>query len=240
MSSSLNARLVRGRQPLSAVLARNADPGEPRVEEHALQLSIVRDRGQLFARRSSPACVNSVRSSTGRRLARIQARARAGGSCSTSSTRRLVRSRAALMPRQPSAARRAWRGAGDGRPACRRSARFSVTRRRKRWRSCSKVTPIPPWICTQSCTSSAPYSPDERLRRAAELGGVGLRAGRDGRRRRVADRVARLEPRLHVGEAVLQLLVRRERPAERVALERPLDRHVERGLHRADRLGSSA
>ena len=77
---------------------------------------------------------------------------------------------------------------------------------------------------------------DEGLGGAGELGGVRVaRRHRDGRG--VADGVARLEPRLHVGEAVLQRLVRRQRPAERVAVEGPLDGHVERRLHRADRLG---
>ena len=77
---------------------------------------------------------------------------------------------------------------------------------------------------------------DVRLGRARELGGVG-RAGGDRGGGVVADGVARLEPRLHVGEAVLERLVRRERAAERVAVEGPLDGHVEGGLHRADRLG---
>ena len=60
------------------------------------------------------------------------------------------------------------------------------------------------------------------------------RATRQPRRRGIGDGVARFEPGLHVGEAMLQRLVRRERPAEGVPVERPLDRHLERTLHRAD------
>ena len=48
--------------------------------------------------------------------------------------------------------------------------------------------------------------------------------------------MAGLEPRLHVGEAVLELLVRRQRPSERVAVEGPLEGHVEGGLHGSDGL----
>ena len=52
----------------------------------------------------------------------------------------------------------------------------------------------------------------------------------------VGEAVPDLEPRLHVGEAVLELLVRRERPSERVAVERPVHRDLERLVHRADHL----
>ena len=62
---------------------------------------------------------------------------------------------------------------------------------------------------------------------AHELAGVGGPVGHRGRRG-VADGVAGLEPGLHVGEAVLERLVRGQRTAERVAVERPLDGHVER------------
>ncbi len=77
---------------------------------------------------------------------------------------------------------------------------------------------------------------DERRRGG---GGVGRDriVGRDGQRRGVGDRVRRFEPRLHVGEAMLERLVRRQRTTERVAIEGPLDGHVERRLHRTDRLG---
>ena len=95
---------------------------------------------------------------------------------------------------------------------------------------------MPPWSCTQSCSSTEPYSPDVRHRHARQLPASARRLG-DRRRRRVGDGVARFQPRLHVGEAMLQRLVRRERAAEGVAVERPLDRHVERALHRADAFG---
>ena len=75
--------------------------------------------------------------------------------------------------------------------------------------------------------SSAPYSPMNALA-ALTSSPASARPSADGRRGRVADGVAGLEPRLHVGEAVLERLVRGERPAERVAVERPLDGHVER------------
>ena len=77
---------------------------------------------------------------------------------------------------------------------------------------------------------------DVRLGRTEQLSGVG-RARLAAAQARVADGVARLEPGHHVGEPVLQRLVRRQRSAEGVPVERPLDRHVEPGLHRPDRLG---
>jgi len=43
------------------------------------------------------------------------------------------------------------------------SVRSSVCRRRKRWRSCSKVTPMPPWSCTQSWISSVACGPIHAL-----------------------------------------------------------------------------
>ena len=54
--------------------------------------------------------------------------------------------------------------------------------------------------------------------------------------RDVGDRVTRFEPHLHVGEAVLDLLIRRQRPAEGVPVERPVEREVERDLRRAHHL----
>ena len=109
-------------------------------------------------------------------------------------------------------------------------------RRRKKWRSCSNVTPIPPWIWTQSWPSSVPYSPMKADAAMAESRRDRI-AGRRRHCRRVGDRVGCLEPGLHVGEAMLERLVRRQRTTERVAIEGPLDGHVERRLHRADRLG---
>ena len=50
----------------------------------------------------------------------------------------------------------------------------------------------------------------------------------------VGDRMGCFEPGLHVGEAMFEGLVRRERTTERVAIEGPLDGHVERRLHRPD------
>ena len=102
--------------------------------------------------------------------------------------------------------------------------------------SCSKVRPMPPWICTQSWRSSDPYCADEGLGRTGQLAGLG-RSGGHRLGRHVADGVAGLEPGLHVGEPVLQLLVGGEGPSERVAVERPLDGHVQCELHGADRLG---
>ena len=69
----------------------------------------------------------------------------------------------------------------------------------------------------------------EQLRR---VGGAGSEGGGGG----VAHGVTRLEPGLHVGEPVLELLVGGQGTTERVAVERPLDGHVEGRLHGPDRL----
>ena len=54
-------------------------------------------------------------------------------------------------------------------------------------------------------------------------------------RRHGRERVARFEPHLHVGEPMLEVLVRRERTSERVAVEHPLEREVEHRLRRRRR-----
>ena len=122
---------------------------------------------------------------------------------------------------------RGRRCAGGARRACRRARGSTVRRRRKRCRSCSKVTPMPPWSCTQSCSELGAVVADVGLRRADQLGGLGGARRRPRRPPASLMRVAGLEPHLHVGEAVLERLVGGERPAERVAVERPLDGHVE-------------
>ena len=96
---------------------------------------------------------------------------------------------------------------------------------------------MPPCSWTQSCSELGAVLADVGLGRARPARPASGAPAADGRGGGVADRVARLEPRLHVGEAVLERLVRGQRPAERVPVERPLDGHVERGLHGADRLG---
>ena len=78
---------------------------------------------------------------------------------------------------------------------------------------------------------------DVRLGRARQLAGVGGSAGGSAAVAASLIGMAGLEPGLHVGEPVLELLVGRQRPAERVPVERPLHGHVEGGLHGADRLG---
>jgi hypothetical protein len=75
---------------------------------------------------------------------------------------------------------------------------------------------------------------DVRLGRADQFGGVGV-AVRHGGTGGVAAGMARLEPHEHVGEPVLEGLIRRQRPPERVAVERPFDGHVEGRLHGTDR-----
>ncbi|MCY1377194.1 hypothetical protein D9M69_647510 [compost metagenome] len=49
--------------------------------------------------------------------------------------------------------------------------------------------------------------------------------------------VARFEPHLHVCEAMLECLIRREWAAERVAVEGPLHGEVEDSVEQSDRLG---
>ena len=68
-----------------------------------------------------------------------------------------------------------------------------------------------------------------------ELSGIRGTAG-NSERRGVAHGMARLEPGLHVGESMLQLLIGSQRPSKRVPRERPVDSHVERCLHRPDGL----
>src|SRR3546814_15626994 len=62
------------------------------------------------------------------------------------------------------------------------------------------------------------FRSDEGLGRARQLGGLGGPGG-DSRSGLVAHCVSALEPRLHVGEAVLQRLVRGERTTEGVRSE---------------------
>ena len=126
--------------------------GEAGVEEHALHLAVARDRGQLLLVGALVAEGHQGRPDGLQVGSRIHARARARKASSVSS---LVGAHAGLLlgldevGEAPAVLAR----------ACRSSARFTVCRRRKRWRSCSKVTPMPPCICTQSWSSSAPYWP---------------------------------------------------------------------------------
>ena len=207
-------------------------PARPASNSRPLQLPVVGDLGQLLL--VGPVVAEHApprgSASAGSRLARIHVRARSRKlvTSSTSSVlmphlrRSLVRLDRDADPLRCSAGV-PYRGAVD------------VTRRRKKWMSCSKVRPIPPWIWTQSCTQLRAVVADEGLGRTDQLAGVG-RSGGHGRGGRVADGVRGLEPGLHVGEPVLELLVGGERSPERIAVERPLDGHVQRALHGADRL----
>ena len=97
------------------------------------------------------------------------------------------------------------RGGGRARRSrrCRRGSGRSPAAARRRSRRCNALAAL---------TSSAALRRTRGRPRSAASSLIG---------------VARLEPRLHVGEAVLERLVRGQRPAERVAVERPLDGHVE-------------
>ena len=91
--------------------------------------------------------------------------------------------------------------------------------------SCSQVTPMPPWSWTQSWIISVAWSPRYDLaalttRRASGPSSCTARAA-------VGDAVAGLEPHLHVGEAVLERLVRGQGPAEGVAVAQVLERELE-------------
>ena len=67
-----------------------------------------------------------------------------------------------------------------------------------------------------------------------ELRAVGLAERIEGGR--IGDAMADLDPRLHVGRTVLQLLVRRQRSAEGVPVEHPLHGDLKGLFHRADHL----
>ena len=103
--------------------------------------------------------------------------------------------------------------------------------------SCSKVTPMPPWSWTHSCSSSEPYCPMNALAALAR------RSRRRARRPPPPRRPGRLmawlawSQRVHVGVPVLERLVGRQRASEGVPVEGPLHGHVEGGLHDADGLG---
>ena len=115
------------------------------------------------------------------------------------------------------------------------TARFTAARRSYRWRSCSHVTAIPPWSCTHSLRMSHRWSPGHvRLRHADVASGVRTRRAARLRPPRSAHPLAASSAEQHVGEAVLQRLVRRERTAERPAVREVLERHrvhVVEGTH---------
>ena len=71
----------------------------------------------------------------------------------------------------------------------------------------------------------------------ADNAGVG-RTGGDGGHRRGRGGPACLQPHLHVGEAVFEGLVGRQRPAEGVPVQRPRDGEVEHRLQNADDFGA--
>ena len=79
------------------------------------------------------------------------------------------------------------------------------------------------------------------LRRVRKRGvRIGTRRARsNGRGGLVTDGVAGFEPRLHVGEPVLERLVRRQRAPERIPVQRPLDGEVEHRFYDADHLGTT-
>src|SRR5256885_13295851 len=140
-------RLMRGREALTAVLPRYADTGEPGVEEAPLDLAVMRDVGQLLllgnelerADHALRRCGAEVRTDprSGSRPERLDVfDLWLAHWCAPSSTMSAIRCRCSA-----------------GVPS---SARSTVSRRTNKCRSCSNVTPIPPCICTQSCTSSAP------------------------------------------------------------------------------------
>ena len=139
-------------QALAAVLPGDADPGQAAVEEHALQLAAAGDPGQLLlvgAERADHAAV-PVSCGRGGMLAASHVRAR-WVKVSTSSMSVVIAHQSAFLRLEE---------VGDAGRMLRRGHRrvgaSVVTRRRNRCRSWSKVTPMPPWSCTQSCISSGP------------------------------------------------------------------------------------
>ena len=150
--------LVCGCQALATVGARDADAGQAAVEQHALELAVAGDRGPfgLFvATESLPPQLLQGDLPKGGPDVRPGPVPKALEILDVLGAWRLLggdRAHAATASRASSRAAIRWRWSA-GVPI---TARSTVRRRRNRWRSCSNVTPIPPCICTQSCTSSAP------------------------------------------------------------------------------------
>ncbi len=116
---------------------------------------------------------------TRRRTASLQSRARVAAASGLRRSKPLsARGMLSLQPRarpQPKLVDGLWRGEVMPRPriiVAMRSrdrsgvpyiARLTVARRRYRWMSCSHVTPMPPWSCTQSCNISVASDPMKLL-----------------------------------------------------------------------------
>ena len=148
--------LVLGAEAQAAVLGREADPGEPAVPQRALQLTL-----DVPTRSSTRSLADAVAESGGM-LSASQARARSRKSSTGSrppAAVLLVVAGALTTPR-PAGGRRCARRARSG---CRGRSGSTVARRRYRWRSCSQVTPMPPWSWTQSWISSVAWGPTQTL-----------------------------------------------------------------------------
>ena len=175
------------------------------------------------ARSASKSKTRGVEELRGSRFVSIHARARARN-CSTSSTA----VSAHTAPISTSVHRRSsW---CSGVPY---TARFTVARRSYRWRSCSHVMAIPPWSCTHSPRMSTDARATYAFATLTSRRACGRRSAH-GFGRCLGASLRGLEREQHVGEAVLQRLVRRERTAERPAVREVLERHrvhVVEGTH---------
>ena len=198
-------------QPLAAVLDGEAEAGEPPVEEQSAA-------GAGPARPSRPPRpAGRCSSPSGRRGMTSASQAAPASRKASTSSMAVVWPRPSLAPSQPDRPRPPARG---GRGASRTGTRSSTTRRRYRWRSWSQVTPMPPWNWTQSWRIAGRMVADVGLGHADQLGGASGDPLSTARAAAPARGVGGLEPHLHVGEPVLERLVRDQRPAERVAVRR--------------------
>src|SRR5581483_7424715 len=139
-------RLVRRREALAAVGTRHADPGEAGVEEPALHLPVVGDGGELLLPRDAPEPHRHLRGEG------LEVRTHPGARPLPEAldVLDLVGAHAASSCCRKSVIRcRCCAGVPN-------SARSTLSRRRKRCRSCSYVSPIPPCSWKQSWRSSAP------------------------------------------------------------------------------------
>ena len=110
-----------------------------------------------------------------------------------------------------------------GAPGAPYSARFTAARRSYRCRSCSHVIPMPPWSCTHSLEDLDRHPADVGLRDADVSRRVRARgAHRD--RGCLRTTLRRLQHQQHVGEPVLQRLIRGERSSERPSVLEVLER----------------
>ena len=147
----VECRLVGRGQSLASVGAGDADPGEAAVEEQPLELPTVLQVGELLLI-VAPGSLEAADAVGGARHVLRQPGPGAGGEV-LDALHVVSAHEATCRAANISVSRAAcWLGVP-------RSAALVTTRRRNRCRWWSKVTPIPPCICTQSCTSSGPYRP---------------------------------------------------------------------------------